>query len=120
MEKELPDGEEAVGTKLLKKPPARGWQGLAKEDWTTEWFCGRDVLVILCWFAGGEGGAYLGVEVELYGGADCYLDVIGGKREAACADGDFEGCSRLGIDGSCAEGGEAEESAGEIHARWLE
>jgi hypothetical protein len=33
------DGEvELVGMKVEKKPPARGWQGSAKEDCVTEWF----------------------------------------------------------------------------------
>lgn len=29
---------EAEGVKAEKKPPARGAQGLSKEDWVTEWF----------------------------------------------------------------------------------
>jgi hypothetical protein len=33
--------EEFVGMKVEKKPPARGWQGSAKEDWVTEWFWER-------------------------------------------------------------------------------
>ena len=42
----VPEGEFSVGTKLEKKPPARGWQGLAKEDWTTEWFC--ECISLVC------------------------------------------------------------------------
>lgn len=39
---EVPEGEFLVGTKPEKKPPVeRGWQGLAKEDWVTEWFFGK-------------------------------------------------------------------------------
>ncbi len=33
-----------VGMNVEKNPPARGWQGSAKEDWVTEWFC-WDMLV---------------------------------------------------------------------------
>jgi hypothetical protein len=32
MVKVLPDGEAVVGTKDEKNPPAKGWQGSAKED----------------------------------------------------------------------------------------
>lgn len=46
--------EEVVGTKVEKKPPARGWHGSAKEDCVTEWFCG--VLVFVFLGGKGEGG----------------------------------------------------------------
>ncbi len=29
---------ESVGVKPEKKPPASGWQGSVKLDWTTAWF----------------------------------------------------------------------------------
>lgn len=38
--KDDPEGEIMVGTKPEKKPPAaRGWQGSAKLDCVTLWFC---------------------------------------------------------------------------------
>lgn len=35
-----PEGETAVGMKPLLKGSSKGWQGLSKLDWTTEWFFG--------------------------------------------------------------------------------
>lgn len=72
--------EEFVGMKVEKKPPARGWQGSAKEDWVTEWFWER---ISLCTVRGektGE-GMYLGEERELDRVADVGFDIVGHECE---------------------------------------
>jgi hypothetical protein len=45
--KVTPEGETEAGMKPLVNPPAaNGWHGSWKEDWSTEWFCeGQDMVL---------------------------------------------------------------------------
>jgi len=87
---EVPEGEFLVGTKPEKKPPVeRGWQGLAKEDWVTEWFCG-EINDEAMQFLSEE--TYLWEEIKLDLGTDSRDDVVGAVCEFPIGtNSDFDG-----------------------------
>ena len=108
----LPRVEALVGTKPEKKPPARGWQGSANEDWETVSTC---LLALETKFGVGyRERTVLWEEVELNRITRVGGDIIGCVGKTILSNGNLDGNS-----GSC--GGERQNEGGcVLHICWFQ